>query len=275
MSSYDANPFAEEEVNPFADSRGPKPLPPERYDRGATVDIPLDNPSSLKGKEKELRAREAELKRKENEIRRREETIASGGVISDEKNFPAFWPIIHHDIPNDIPVHLQKIMYVGFTTYISFIGCLLWSIIAVSVYWFFAGGVWGINNWILAVVHFIVWPPIDYFLWYRPLYRAMRTDSALSFALFFFFYSGHIVYCIYSAAAPPTFWGGYSIAGLVPAILLTVDDFVTTSIFYFLGAALFAIEALMSIWVLKQVYTYFRSSGKSQSMRRDALRAAI
>ncbi|KAG5042904.1 hypothetical protein GYH30_006747 [Glycine max] len=36
------------------------PLPPEPYDCGATIDIPLDN-----AKEKELHPKEAELKRRE------------------------------------------------------------------------------------------------------------------------------------------------------------------------------------------------------------------
>lgn len=75
----------------FQDGKGLSPLPPERYDRGATIDIPLDNSrvgclckmlnhsidlfpnsfflfQSLKDKEKELKAREAELKRREQVI---------------------------------------------------------------------------------------------------------------------------------------------------------------------------------------------------------------
>ncbi|XP_050378690.1 nudix hydrolase 23, chloroplastic-like [Argentina anserina] len=35
-----------------------------------------------------------------------------------------FRPIIHHDIPNNIPIDPQKITYVGFTT-LSVVGCLI------------------------------------------------------------------------------------------------------------------------------------------------------
>lgn len=38
------------------------------------------------------------------------------GIVIEEKNWPAFLPIIHHDIGNEIPVHLQKLQYVAFTT---------------------------------------------------------------------------------------------------------------------------------------------------------------
>ncbi|KAF1888455.1 hypothetical protein Lal_00011226, partial [Lupinus albus] len=44
------------------------PLPQEPYDRGATIDIPLDSAKDIKVKEKELQAKEAELKRMEHVI---------------------------------------------------------------------------------------------------------------------------------------------------------------------------------------------------------------
>ncbi|RDX62276.1 Secretory carrier-associated membrane protein 1, partial [Mucuna pruriens] len=96
---YDANPFDEEEVNPFSEpairekrssqsnysggafyttnpgSVAPaknsrlSPLNPEpvdyNYGFGATVDIPLDPSTDLKKKEKELQAKEADLRRRE------------------------------------------------------------------------------------------------------------------------------------------------------------------------------------------------------------------
>jgi hypothetical protein len=50
------------------------------------------------------------------ELKRREDAIARTGVVIEEKNWPEFFPLIHHDIPNEIPIHLQKIQYVAFTT---------------------------------------------------------------------------------------------------------------------------------------------------------------
>ncbi|XP_062009610.1 secretory carrier-associated membrane protein 1-like [Rosa rugosa] len=272
MSRYDANPFAEEDVNPFADGKGLSPLPPERYDRGATIDIPLDNSRSLKDQEKDLKAREAELKRREQEIKRKEENVKKAGGFSTDKNWPPFYPIIHHDIANEIPIHLQKIQYVALTTYLGLVVTLLWNIIAVTVFLFHGGG---IINWIMSVIYFVTTCPLAYFLWYRPLYRAMRTDSSLSFAGFFLCYTFHIGFCIYCALAPPIISGGLSLTGILSAIALITLNQVTVAIFFFIGFGMFVIETLMSIWVLKQVLTYFRSSGKAQDMKRDAVRAAI
>ncbi|KAL6136773.1 hypothetical protein ACLB2K_062068 [Fragaria x ananassa] len=234
MSRYEANPFAEEDVNPFAGGGSRlTPLPPEPYDRGATVDIPLDNSRSFKEKEKELKAKEAELSRKERELRKQEEAIEKG-----------------------------------------FAFCMFWSIVAASVYC--VNGGWlgtGIGAVILSIFNFIIVCPLAYFLWYRPLYRAMRTDSALSFAGFFLSYCLHIGFCVFCSISPPVLWSGATIAGIIPAVVYARNLFV--QMFYFIGFGLYVCETLLCLWVLKQVYTYFRGSGKGSEATREAMRAAI
>ncbi|KAH6763994.1 Secretory carrier membrane protein family protein [Perilla frutescens var. hirtella] len=296
----DSNPFDDEEVNPFADQgheRGqsnyggggaffmpnpgnvpsansklaPLPHEPADYDRGATVDIPLNSSMDLKKREKELQDKEAELKRKEQELKRREDAISRAGIVIEEKNWPPFFPIIHHDIGNEIPIHLQRLQYVAFTTLLGIIACLLWNCIAVTVAW--ANGE-GPTIWFLAVIYFISGVPGAYVLWYRPLYRAMRTDSALKFGWFFLSYAFHIAFCIFACVAPPLIFKGKSLTGILPAVdLLTGNALV--GIFYLIGFALFCIESLMSVWVIQQVYMYFRGTGKAAEMRKEAMMAAL
>ena len=43
----------------------------------------------------------------------------AAGVVIEEKNWPPFFPLIHHDIANEIPIHLQRVQYVAFTTYLG------------------------------------------------------------------------------------------------------------------------------------------------------------
>ncbi|KAL0406034.1 UNVERIFIED_CONTAM: putative secretory carrier-associated membrane protein 1 [Sesamum latifolium] len=290
----DVNPFDEEEVNPFADQgRGGgesnygagafymtnssnsrlSPLPPEPvdYDRGATVDIPLDNSKDLKRRERELQAKEAELKKREEELKRREDAIRRTGVIIEDKNWPPFFPIIHNDIANDIPIHLQRVQYVAFTSLLGLVGCLTWNIVAVTVAWIKGEGP---IIWFLAIIYFMSGVPGAYVLWYRPLYRATRTDSALNFGWFFLTYSFHIGFCVFATIAPPIIFKGNSLTGILPAIdLLTGKAMV--GIFYLIGFALFCIESLISIWVIQQVYMYFRGSGKAAEMKREATRQTM
>ncbi|KAK4746418.1 hypothetical protein SAY87_012730 [Trapa incisa] len=292
---YD-NPFAEEEVNPFSDpavrnqtssgygaSAPPvsnsrlSPLPPEPgfYDRGATVDIPIDmagsNYENLKWKEKELQAKEAELNKREKEVRRREEAAARAGIVLEEKNWPSFFPIIHQDIVNDIPIHLQRIQYVAFATFLGLVLCLFWNIIAVTAAWIKGEGV---KIWFLAVIYFVSGVPGAYVLWYRPLYRAFRKESAMKFGRFFLFYLIHIGFCIFAAIAPPIIFKGKSLTGILAAIDI-IDNHTLVGIFYLVGFGLFCMESVVSIWVIQQVYTYFRGSGKAAEMKREAARGAV
>ncbi|XP_027345000.1 secretory carrier-associated membrane protein-like isoform X6 [Abrus precatorius] len=288
---YDSNPFDEEEVNPFsnpgsvppATNSRLSPLKPEpvdyNYGFGATVDIPLDTStvciklrllksSDLKKKEKELQSKEAELRRREQEVRRKEEAAARAGIVLEEKNWPPFFPIIHHDIANEIPIHLQKLQYVAFTTLLGLVLCLSWNVIAVTAAWIKGEGV---KIWFLALIYFIAGVPGAYVLWYRPLYRAFRTESALKFGWFFLLYLFHIGFCILAAVAPPIVFKGKSLTGILSAIDV-LGDHALIGIFYFIGFGLFCIETLISIW---QVYMYFRGSGKAAEMKREAAMGAM
>ncbi|GER30295.1 secretory carrier membrane family protein [Striga asiatica] len=178
----DSNSFEEElEVNPFSDSRK---------------------------KDKELAAWESDLNRREREIKRREEAVAGAGVIVDDKNWPPFCPIIHHDIANEIPIHAQKLQYLAFASWLGIVFCLFFNIIAITVCWIMVDGV---KIFLLAVIYALLGWPLSYVLWYRPLYRAMRTDSALKFGWFFLFYLLHLGFCIVAAIAPPIFFYGKSL----------------------------------------------------------------
>lgn len=279
---YDRNPFAEEEeVNPFAAGSVPpvgksrlSPLPHEPvdfYDRGGPVDIPLDSTTDLRKKEKELQAKEVELRKREQDLIRREEAVSRAGIVLEERNWPPFFPIIHHDIANEIPIHLQRVQYLAFTTYLGLVLCLLWNIIAVTTAW-----IKGENPtiWFLSLIYFITGVPGAYILWYRPLYRACRTESAMKFGWFFLFYALHIAFVVFAAVAPPVVFRGKSLAGILPAIDLLGDD-ALVGIFYFVGFGLFCLESALSIWVIQQVFRYFRGSGKAAEMKRETARGAV
>ncbi|KAI4314538.1 hypothetical protein L6164_027436 [Bauhinia variegata] len=265
---HDPNPFDEEEVhvNPFSNGAAPgsnSRVPPvtseplgfgQRHD--ATVDIPLNNANDSKKKEQELASREADLKRREKEIKRREDAVSKAGVPVDDKNWPPFFPIIHHDIANEIPANVQKLQYVAFASWLGIVLCLVFNVIAVTVCWIRGGGV---KIFFLAVIYALLGVPLSYVLWYRPLYRAMRTDSALKFGWFFLFYMLHIAFCIFAAIAPPVVFHGKSLTGILAAIDV-FSDHVFVGIFYLVGFGLFCLEALLSLWVIQKIYMYFRGN---------------
>ncbi|XP_042431237.1 secretory carrier-associated membrane protein 4-like [Zingiber officinale] len=262
--SRDPNPFSEEDVNPFANSTAPgsnsriSTLASKAFGFGnkndARVDIPLDNVNDSKKRERELAAWEENLKQREMDIKRREDSMTRAGVTIEEKNWPPIFPIIHHDISKEIPVHAQRLQYLAFASWLGILLCLSWNVIAVIVCWIRGGGV---KIFLLAVIYALLGFPLSYVLWYRPLYRAMRTDSALRFSWFFFVYLIHIGFCIFAAIAPPIVFHGKSLTGILAAID-TFSDHALVGIFYLVGFGLFCLETLISLWVLQKIYMYFR-----------------
>ncbi|KAK6947346.1 SCAMP protein [Dillenia turbinata] len=213
----------------------------------ATDDIPLDIMNDPKKKEKELAAWEADIKRREDDIRQREGAVAGAGVPIDDKNWPPFFPIIHHDIANEIPVHAQRLQYLAFASWLGIVLCLVFNVFAVMICWIRGGGP---TIFFLAVIYAFSGCPLSYMLWYGPLYRAVREDSALKFGWFFMFYLVHIGFCIYAAIAPPFFFNGKALTGILAAID-ALSDHVIVGIFYMIGFACFCLESLLSVWVLQ------------------------
>ncbi|KAG6517930.1 hypothetical protein ZIOFF_021329 [Zingiber officinale] len=90
-----------------------------------------------------------------------------------------------------------------------------------------------------------------------------QTESALNFG-----------FVIYSAVAPPIIFKGKSLTGILPAIDI-MGDHALVGIFYFIGFGMFCLESLLSVWVIQQVYMYFRGSGKEAEMKREVARGAL
>ncbi|KAI4343297.1 hypothetical protein MLD38_027823 [Melastoma candidum] len=262
----DPNPFEEEqeEVNPFSNggtapaskSRIPAlssiPLFGQKHD--ATMDVPLDAMRDSNDKAKELAAWEADLKRKEKDIKRREDSLSKAGVPSDDKNWPPCFPMIHHDIANEIPAPARRLQYLAFASWLGILLCLVFNVIAVTVAWIRGEGV---KLFFLAIIYALTGCPLSYLLWYRPLYRGMKTDSAFSFGWFFLFYMMHIGFCIFASIAPPIIFNGKSFTGILAAVDL-FSNHVLLGVFYMIGFVFFCLETLLSLWVLQKVYMYFR-----------------
>ncbi|OMO65072.1 Secretory carrier membrane protein [Corchorus olitorius] len=246
----DKNPFDEEEdVNPFSNhttryTHSISALPPEpasyNYDRKPAIDITLD---------------------KATEVKKKEEALARAGVFLDVKNWPPFFPIIHHDIANEIPDYLHRVQYTAFATFLGLILCLLWNFISVLLATISSGDV---RIMFLALLYAITGVPGAYFLW---------KDSAVRFGWFFIFYMIHIGFCIFAIIAPPMLFHGLSFTGIMAAIYVTPFNGLV-GIFYFVGCGLFVLETLTSIWVFQRVYRYFRGTGMAAEAKRSAARGS-
>eukprot|EP00475_Leptophrys_vorax_P025689 TRINITY_DN35967_c0_g1_i1.p1 TRINITY_DN35967_c0_g1~~TRINITY_DN35967_c0_g1_i1.p1 ORF type:complete len:284 (-),score=36.47 TRINITY_DN35967_c0_g1_i1:274-1125(-) len=276
MSKFDSNPFDEEAAAPKSSGRGGGSF----FDKGAGSssnnsssfdNVPISATDVLK-RESELAAREAELKRREEEIAQRETAL---GIVRN--NFPPFFPLIQHDISLDIPSHLQYIQYPAFWSWLGIMAALLFNFVAVLLSWILGAvsATSGLGNFFLAIIYVLLGYPLAYIMWYRRLYNALKQDSAIGFGIFFLGYLVHIGFCIFAAIAPPIFFSGYALTGVLSTISIFADGKVTVGIFYAIGSSLFIAESALSIYTIGLVYAYFRGEGKGNQLRREAALAGI
>eukprot|EP00897_Mesotaenium_endlicherianum_P000200 jgi/Mesen1/10180/ME000076S09685 len=268
MSRFDQNPFDEGGGdNPFSDTPAGRRAPPaaapaygSQFASGSFYDavqppakskpMPLGHESMSSsgieatediplGNARDLTKKEKELKAKEAALKKKEEELRKreAGII---------W-------------------------------CLFYNIVGVTAAWVgnAVSGTKGFGNFFLALAYAILGWPLSYWLWYRRLYNAMRKDSAFTFAFFFIFYLIHIAYCIFASVAPPFLFKGKSLTGVYATIQIFGDGKTAIGIIFAIGAGFFILESLLSIFVLQQVYAYFRGTGKASAMKREAAMSTL
>ncbi|XP_071718351.1 secretory carrier-associated membrane protein 2-like [Rutidosis leptorrhynchoides] len=233
---HDQNPFSQEDdINPF---------------------------SKLQNKRNELQAKEAELNRRDEILRRKEDALQRSGAVIEHKNWPTFYPLVRHDIPGDIPVHLQRIQYVAYATLLGVLITLGWNLLMSIA--LFTSNIVG-RYIFFSIVYFLLGPPGAFYFWYRPLYRAFKSNNGMNFGCFFFNYTYHIVFFAFAAIGPRILFAGFHFAGILNAVDLW-NGHKGLAVMSLIGSILFAFEVILSVWVMRQVYRQFRNSGQKHSI---------
>ncbi|XP_041440785.1 secretory carrier membrane protein 5 gene 1 L homeolog isoform X2 [Xenopus laevis] len=136
---------------------------------------------------------------------------------------------------------------------VNLIGCLAWLI---------GGG--GAVNFGLAILWVILFTPCSYVCWFRPAYKAFKTDSSFNFMAFFFTFSAQLVISIIQAVGIP----GWGVCGWIATV-----SFFSTSV----GAAvvmlfptiMFTAVAILSFVALTKVHRFYRGAGGSLSKAQE------
>lgn len=218
-------------------------------------------------READLNAREAELKRWEADLR-------SSGRLKPKKNWPRCCPIAVMDIQAEVPVGLQSVVSVAYLSFLGLCICLLYQLAAVIVALALIDIKKGrLSGFFLALIYLVIGIPGAWFVWYIRLYTAAIKDAAFTYAWFFLAYLIHIFWCIWSAVSPPILFNKWSYAGWITAIVTALPEQKVVGIVYIVGALMWSAEALLSIWVLKDVYSTFRGNKGEERLKSAAMQS--
>ncbi|CAG9760417.1 unnamed protein product [Ceutorhynchus assimilis] len=214
----------------------------------------------------ELQRRQEELERKEQELARREEEMRQSSYNVRRNNWPplpeqcCFQPCFYQDIQVDIPLDFQRIVRHLYYLWI-FHGVVMLSNIL--------GGILLKNFTVIGVgiLYTLLFTPFSYLCWFRPAYKAFRSDSSFNFMVFFFiFFFQFVVTTIHAIGIP-----GAGTIGIFTAIA-TFDGTAWTIFCGIIGLIIalgFSFAAAADLFMITKIHRMYRSTGASMDKARQ------
>ncbi|KAF5833360.1 scamp family-domain-containing protein [Dunaliella salina] len=189
--------------------------------------------------------REAKLKKLEDDLR-------------GERNWPVCFPIWHHDIDGEIPDEARHVVWQVYISWWGLLFCLTFQFSCATVMLSCARDNNAIPSWFLTIFYWAAGLAGGFWLWYKPLYEVACQGTLSDFVSFFLFYSIHVCWCIWCAIGVPGESAAWSFSGFATA-LAAVDVHPFPGGMYFTGAALWFLEAVWSLWCVREAYLCFRA----------------
>ncbi|OQR78903.1 secretory carrier-associated membrane protein-like [Tropilaelaps mercedesae] len=209
----------------------------------------------------ELQKRQEELDRRAADLEAREEALRNGGFNVRTHNWPplpTFCPIkpcFYQDIGVDIPLEFQRIvrtMYYLWGFYALLLLLNLFGGIALLV---MNGDAKSFGGSVASLMFYV---PLSFVGWFRPVYRAFRSDSSLNFMVFFLVFTVQVLLSVVSTI-------GILDYGAV-GVLTAITAFKTSlflGVFLSIVAVCQGLFALASFIMLMRVHALYRGTTAS------------
>ncbi|XP_060760913.1 secretory carrier-associated membrane protein 3 isoform X2 [Neoarius graeffei] len=256
-----------EAVSPTA----PPTIPPQMLPARTTPTEPRNygsystQQSAVNATTADLLKKQEELERKARELEKRERELDSqsrNAGSSSLKNWPplpSFCPVgpcFYHDINVEISQGFQRIVTTMYYYWMCSVCTLVFNFISFLARFFVdvKGGI----DFGLAIVWLLLFIPCSFVCWYRPVYKAFRSDSSFNFFLFFFiFFVQVVVYVLMTIGIP-----GWGFSGWIVG-LAALKTSTPVGVIMLLNALVFTAQAAMGVVLLKKVHSLYRQTGAS------------
>lgn len=258
-----ASPAVMQPVNVEAPPPAYQPTPAQRIDT-----------DDLRRRQEELDRKAAELQQREQELLRQQNMAASGGVIrvNNWPPLPSWFPIqpcFYQDFHVEIPIEFQRIVKMTYYLWMFHLGVLLMNVIGGLA--FFIADSKGGTVFGLGILYLLLFTPCSFICWYRPLYKAFRSDSSFNFMLFFFVFA---VQCVASVVQCVGFTY-FGTCGFINSVEQFSEKNIGAGIVMILVAIGFGVAATADIFLIIRVHRIYRSSGASITKAKEEFTTGV
>lgn len=206
-------------------------------------------------RQEELESKEAELRRKEQQL---QQNLAAGNRQDNFPPLPGFCPCkpcFFQDFSVDIPLEFQRIVKIMYYLWLFYVCLLLLNVLGCLAYMIVDTNQGGVSFG-LSLLYLILNTPLSFICWYRPIYKAFRSDSSFNFFLFFFIFffqfCATIIYCV---GLP-----GWGTCGWIVGFSLLNGQVAVGAICLIIGS-LFSLTAVAQFLVMVKIHRIFRGMG--------------
>ncbi|NP_001296838.1 secretory carrier-associated membrane protein 3 isoform 1 [Mus musculus] len=251
-------------------SRKLSPTEPRNYGSYSTQASAAAATAELLKKQEELNRKAEELDRRERELQH----VALGGAGTRQNNWPplpSFCPVkpcFFQDISMEIPQEFQKTVSTMYYLWMcSTLALLLNFFACLARFCVDTGSGSGFG---LSMLWLLLFTPCSFVCWYRPMYKAFRSDSSFNFFVFFFIFFVQDVFFVLQAIGIP----GWGFSGWVTA-LVVVGSKPAVAVLMLLVALLFTGIAVLGIVMLKRIHSLYRQTGASFQKAQQEFAAGV
>ncbi|XP_055334356.1 secretory carrier-associated membrane protein 5-like [Paramacrobiotus metropolitanus] len=150
----------------------------------AYMDTARASTDELRRRQEELERRAAELDRREAELRNSPQDGVKRNNFPPLPKFCCFRPCFYQDFELDIPMGYRTIVRLVFYCWMVYSLMILINLVASIAYLCLEGNT-AATTFGLSILWVVLFPVISFLFWYRPAYKAFRSDSSLNFFVFF------------------------------------------------------------------------------------------
>ncbi|KAJ7109435.1 scamp family-domain-containing protein [Mycena epipterygia] len=246
MADYNHNPFASThslDTNPFDD---PTPAPQS----GDAVRLD------------QLRQRELDLERREQELAAKADNIRKHG----RNNWPPFFPLIFHSIPDEIPEASQGLITRLYQLWLVLAATLVLNMVA-CITILIAGSRDGGRDLGASIGYLFIISATSFLLWYRPIYNGYMKEQALYYYFYFFFGGFHLLFSIYMIIGVPSTGS----AGLIQMIQMYANHQWIAAVFCTVATVGWTVQGLGNAFYYRQIYAHHNAAGHTMEKAKTEL----